>query len=441
MLHIPDIDKIFTDFERAFNSFVENRIALEMAESSFKDAVRSYEDIHPSETLSAYVNALRTTLAREGIVIKIQQGIATFSGAIERVDHAAMRAKEAVENILSASEKLLKMAPNIAHSSEDCIATIKGLNIENTIKSESSNPMHAMQTLRLFKDNCKTMKKVPKMVKDFTNEVEKISDELMIAFGERKNEPGPSSKCDDDKSNNDTKKKKKTRGDEAKKGNEEHTTEKKDKGKKGKEQEEADYEKALKMEYIDVPDFDYLFQDFASAINPFVTSREKMEKARKSFETTMNMLETFDAEKELREYFKVLKKKAAKDEIHVYIDVTDGEIYVKSLSGIPTPKPYRDAVKCINDIKTCAIQLLEMEPQIERGVQSVGDDLSKISPFNDLRRVLQFKDLPKIRGKVKKFRNNLKKVEKSPKIIKDFLSYVKKTLSDIKEFFEQEESQ
>ena len=411
-----------------------------MAESSFKDAVSSFEDINPSATLSTYVNALRTTLAREGIVIKIKQGIATFSGAIERVDDAAMKAKDAVENILSASEKVFRMGPNIAQSSEDCIATTENLDIKNIIQHESSNPMHAMETLRLFKDNCGMMKKVPKMVTDFTNEVEKIIDELMIAFGEKRNEPGPSSKRDDDKSNDD-KKKKTTRSDGAKKGNEEHATAKKDKGKKGKEQEEDDYEKALKMEYMDVPDIDYLLQDFESAINPFVTSREKMEKARKSLEVAMNMLETFDAEKELREYFKELKKKAAKDEIHLYIDVTDGEIHVKSVSGIPTPKPYRDAVKCINDIKACAIQLLEMEPQIERGVQSVWDDMSKISPFSDLQRLLQFKDLLRIRGKVKKFRNNLKKVEKSPKIIKDFFSYVRKTLDDIKEFFEQEESQ
>ena len=410
---------------------MENRIALEMAENSFKDAVHLFQELEPKAALRDYLNALKTTLAGQGITIKIKRGIATFSGEIEKVDHAATKAKEALENIFAASEKIFNMAPSIIQSSEDCIFTIEKLNAKSTIKSQCASPKHAIQTVKLFKDNCKMMKSVPKMVKDFTNEAEQIISEMLNAFGEE-GEAGPSNtggrhqQARSKDQSKDTKSKDKKMG-KNKDGNNKNGKDKKD-----------EYEKALKMEYIDVPDIDYLFQDFSSAINPFVTSREKLEKARKSFEVAMNMLIDFDAEKELQEYFKELKRKAVMDEIHIYVDFADGCICVSSITGVPVPKPYSDAVKCINDIKACAVQLLNMEPQIDRGVQSCLDDLSQIDPMKDLRRELNLKGLLQIRGKVKKFNSNLKKVQKAPKIIKDFFNYIKKTLSDIKEFFEEE---
>ena len=420
---------MFGDFEKIFNAFVENRIALEMAENSFKQAVQSGEEATGAmEALKDYVNAFRATLSRQGITIKLRQGIATFSGAVEKVDHAASKAKDAVESMLAASEKIFNMAPNIAHTSQDCLVRIDSLNVKSTIKQQCSSPKDVVNTMKIFSGNFKKMKQVPKMVEDFTDEVEHLIDELYSAFGEERVKAGPSNTNDDS-----------TQGHS--KGQNKAAKSKEEKvGKAGKDanKKEEDYEKALKMEYIDVPDIDYLFQDFATAINPFVTSREKLEKARNSFEFTMKMLSNFDPETELKQYFKVLKEKAAKDEIHLYIDVTDGDIHIRSVTGVPLPKPYRDAVKCINDIRACALQLIDMEPQIERGVQSVWDDMSRINPFNDLLRVLKFKELPRLRGKLKKFNNNRKKMQKAPKIIKDFFIYIKKILSDIKDFVEEE---
>jgi len=428
LLHIPEVDKVFNDFEKIFNAFVENRIALEMAENSFKQAVHSWEEATVAmRALKDYVSVFRATLSEQGITIKFRQGIATFSGAVEKVDHATTKAKDAVESMLAASEKIFNMAPNIAHASQDCLVKINNINAKSMIKDQCSSPKDVAQTIKIFSGNCTKMKQVPKMVEDFTNEVEHLIDELYDAFGEERIKAGPSSTSYDSIQGHSKEQKK-----AAKSKDGEVETTRKDANKK------EDYEKALKMEYIDVPDIDYLFQDFATAINPFVTSREKLEKARNSLEYTMKMLSNFDPETELKQYFKVLKEKAAKDEIHLYIDVIDGDIHIRSITGVPIPKPYRDAVKCINDIRACALQLIDMEPQIERGVQSVLDDMSRINPLNDLLRVLKFKELPRLRGKLKKLNNNRKKMQKAPKIIKDFFIYIKKILSDIKDFVEEE---
>ena len=447
VLHIPQIDSIFNDFERTLNPFVENRIALYIAVNAVKQAVESFQEIHPNATFKFYVNSLKTTLEGKSILMKIKEGVVTLDGAVEKSEQLAITAKDAVEKIWSVSEKIYNMVPTITGAAEDCARRCSNLDVKYIIKRECSDLKEVMKAGQAFKENCKMMKKSPKMVTDFSKEISMIIQDMVSVFGEEKENA-----CDDNEGDKNMEAKqsssKQKQGKEREK-EKEKKTEKMEKETENQKKEERkreatkkegeDYEEALKMEYVNVPDIDCIFQDFARAVNPFVESRKSIETTKKSFETVMQSISNFDIENELQTYLKELKKKASEGGIHLHIDVTDGKICSTTISGLPAPEPYKGAMKCLNEMKQCAMQLLEMEGKIENAIQSVLDDVARINPSNDLRRALNFKDLLKIRGKLKKLSSNIKKMQKAPKIVKDFFVCIKETLADIKECFEGDE--
>ena len=159
------------------------------------------------------------------------------------------------------------------------------------------------------------------------------------------------------------------------------------------------YHEALTFDKIGIPDIDKIFTDLSSTINPFVTNREKMQKARESFEDVCKMICEFDAEKEFKAYLKDLKEKAKKDQIHIYFDVNQGSLEIKSISGVPVPGPYRNAVRLLSDVQSCLEILLDMGPMIQTDIESSLEDVLNISPEKDLRKALTMRELPKLPAK------------------------------------------
>ena len=163
-----------------------------------------------------------------------------------------------------------------------------------------------------------------------------------------------------------------------------------------------------------------------------------MQKARESFEDVCKMICEFDAEKEFKAYLKELKEKAKKDQIHIYFDVNQGSLEIKSISGVPVPGPYRNAVRLLNDIQSCLEILLDMGPMIQTDIESSLEDILNISPEKDLRKALTMRELPKLPAKLKKFNNNRKNAQEAPKIVSEFFQYVEEMMKDIKDTLKEE---
>lgn len=431
-LHIPDIDGLFTDFEKVFNPFVDNRIALENAVKAFKNAVRSIEDIKPNATFKECINTLRGSLQGRGIFLQIEHGVVTVNGAVERFVDAERQTKVAIQKIISAAERVYDMATTVTRASTNGAEKAASIDVKAIIKQECTDVKDALKALKMFNDNLKKMKKAPKMVNDFCNEVVKIVADLEEAFSGAKQAQGSgSSKVHD-------------HGAENKKNNE---TSKDNQEKKkvsngatnvdGKEKKSA-YHKALTFEKIEITDIDRIFTDLSSSINPFVTNREKIQKARKSFEDVCKMICEFDAEKEFKAYLNELKEKAKKDQIKIYLDINLGSLEIKSITGVPVPKPYREAARFLNDMQSCVKELLDMEPAIQTGIDSVLKDILDINPEKDLRKALTMRDLPKLPAKLRKFNNNRKNAKDAPEIVSEFFKYVNQMIADINDSLKEE---
>ncbi len=452
ILYIPEVDAIFNDFQEALNPFVENRIALENAQKSFKAAVQSIEKIHPKAAFRDYVRALKTSLSQSGVWAKIDQGAVRFQGEVARITDAEKKCVEAVEQILSTAEKLYDMVPRITGASEDAVRRAENLDVKAIVQRECSGIKESLKTSKKFKDNLKMMKKAPKMVTDFCKEVEKIVEELKkgLSAATEEEHQGSGSGQEQRKGSKGRAEARKEPDEKAEKRNEENGRKDEEDGKNkakkdGKEKgndeksKKGNFHKKLSFEKIGLPDIDQLFINFASTINPFVTSREKMQKAREKFEAVFKMISEFDGEKEFKAYLKELKKKAEQGGIHIYVEVVDDtRIEVKSITGVPVPKPFRDVIECLNAVNSCAIQLLDLEPEIQRGIELVLNDILNIKPESDLRRVLKLRELPKLPGKIKKFNNNRKTAQEAPEVVSDFFKYIKQIIADIKDFIQEE---
>eukprot|EP00794_Sanderia_malayensis_P018643 gene18643-20524_t len=456
-LYIDELDAIFNDFENALNPFVKNRIALEKAEKSFKLAVQSIERIDPEAKFKEYAKALKTSLAHKGLRVKIERGVVMLEGEAARIGDAEKKCKDAMEKILAAADDLYDMVPGITDECTNAAARAENLDVKHIAQRECSGIKETIKTATKFKDNVKMMKKAPKMVDDFCKEVKKIVHEIMDAF----------EKGNDEEEGQIGQAKQQTSGGYAavtEEGHQESTgkhkeqydggemnaagTDKRQKESKEKQngaekkkidnKEKESYHKALKFEKIGIIDIDSLFTDLASTINPFVTSREKMQKAREKFEKAFVMIDEFDGEKEFKEYLKVLKKKAEQGKIRIRIDVGN-TMRIDSVTGVPVPKPIQDVVDCLNAMNSCALQVVDLEPDVQRGIERVLNEIQNIRPETDLRRALKLRELPKLPTKIKKFNNNRKTAQEAPGTVADFFKYIKQIILDVKEFLEEEE--
>jgi hypothetical protein len=249
-------------------------------------------------------------------------------------------------------------------------------------------------------------------------------------------------KTEGGKESGDEKEGKSTENEEKKKNEKDGKKSKKDKEKKkDTEEKKEDYHKQLKMETVGLADIDKLFTDLMTSLNKFVATREKMQQARESFEKTMKTICNFDGEKEFQTYIKELKEKAKQGKIQIYIDTNNGEIKLDSVKGVDPPAPYRNAVKALNDIKASAKETVDLEPVVERGLESCGRDITKIEPLKDFKKLVSgVKETMTLPKKAKAFNENRKKVQQAPQIVKEFCLYVKQILADIVNAFNEDDN-
>ncbi|CAH3119259.1 unnamed protein product, partial [Pocillopora meandrina] len=420
---ISELDCIFADFKTTLDPFVQNREDMAKAEESFKKAVTTLEQISPHAQFSEYVHALKTRLTSEGIVVKIKEG-ALYSEGKKPVQEI-LDAVAAINAILKLSKELKAMPMIIARGSDDAVERAEGMDVQGILKREFKSVWDLGKIPRLikaFSNNVQQVRRAPDMVRDFYSQAKKIILEIYHAFAdeeEQKKVEGELNEGDDT-----SKEKDKSEGNEA----------------EGKNGGSTSKKKTDKKEGMGLDDIDNMFSSLATAINPFVETRESLQAAKESFENIVKKILNIDAKKELKEYIKELKKDAREGNITIYIDETDGEIKVKSIEGVKPPKPYRDAVEALKNIRTAGSEAVELEPDVQHGIEEVMHRITQINPQRDFHSMLKKKsDVFALPGKIKRFNENRKKAQEIPGIVKEFCLYVERILTDILEALTGEE--
>lgn len=429
---IPELDCIFSDFKTTFDPFVQNREEMSKAEDSFKKAVMSLEQISPRAKFGEYVAALKTRLKTEGITVKVKEGAATIYQEGKKTVKGISDAVTAINAMLKLAKDLKAMPLTIANGSEDAVERADELDVQGILKRELKSMWDLGKIPKLkraFSNNVKQVKRAPEMVRDFCLKTKEIILEIYHAFADEEDQR----KMEEELSEGDDTAKDEEKKEKGAAGNSDSKKEgKKEKDKKDKDKEE--FHKKLKFESLGLDDIDNVFTSLASAINPFVETRERVQAARESFENIVKSICNIDVKKELKDYIKELKKDAKEGNITIYIDETDGEIKVKSIEGVKPPKLYRDAVQALRNLKSAGSETVELEPDVQHGIVKCIERVTQIDPQRDFHSLLKKKtDILTLPGKIKKFNNNRKKAQEIPGIVKEFCLYVKRLLTDILE--------
>ena len=429
---IPELDCIFSDFKTTFDPFVENREEMSKAEDSFKKAVMSVEQISPRAKFGEYVAALKTRLKAEGITVKVKEGAATIYQEGKKTVKGISDAVAAINAMLKLAKDLKAMPLTIARGSEDAVERAEELDVQGILKRELKSMWDfgkIPKLKRAFINNVKQVKSAPEMVREFCLKTKEIILEIYHAFADEEDQR----KMEEELAEGDDTGKAEDKKEEGAAGkSDSKKKDKKEKDKKDKDKEE--FHKKLKFESVGLDDIDSVFTSLASAINPFVETRERVQAARESFENIVKSICKLDAKKELKDYIKELKKDAKEGNITIYIDETDGEIKVKSIEGVKPPKLYRDAVQALRNLKSAGSETVELEPDVQHGIGECIERVTQIDPRRDFHSLLKKKsDVFALPGKIKKFNDNRKKAQEIPGIVKEFCLYVKRLLTDILE--------
>lgn len=429
---IPELDCIFSDFKTTFDPFVQNREEMSKAEDSFKNALMSLEQISPRAKFGEYVTALKTRLKMEGITVKVKEGAATIYQEGKKTVKGICDAVAAINAILKLAKDLKAMPLTITSGSEDAVERAEALDVQGILKRELKTMWDLGKIPKLkraFSNNVKQVKRAPEMVREFFLKVKEIILEIYDAFADEEDQK----KMEEELSEGDGTAKDTEETEESAAGKSDSKKEgKKEKKKKDKDKEE--FHKKLNFESIGLDDIDNVFTSLASAINPFVETRERVQAARESFENIVKSICNIDVKKELKDYIKELKKDAKEGNITIYIDETDGEIKVRSIEGVKPPKLYRDAVQALRNLKSAGSETVELEPHVQDGIEKCVDRITQIDPQRDFHSLLKKKtDVFTLPGKIKKFNDNRKKAQEIPGIVKEFCLYVKGLLTDVLE--------
>ena len=394
--------------------------------------MQSFGEMHPKASIGEYVATLKTKLKDEKITVKIKQGALTIYEQGGAIVKGISDAVTAINAILKLGKDLKAMPLTIKKGSDDAVDRAEGLDVQDILKREFKSVWDFGKIPKLkkaFSNNVEQIRGAPKMVRDFYRKTKEIILEIYHAFADEEDKK----KMQEDLAE----------GDEGE-SNEEETSEgkgkKKNKGgatgksEKKEEKKKDEFHKKLKFESVGLADIDSVFISLASAINPFVETRERIQAAQESFENVVKTVCKFDVKKEFKDYIKELKKNAKEGNITIYIDEEDGEIKVKSIKGVKPPKPYRDAVEALKNIKLSGKEAVELEPHVQDGIEKCVDRIKAIDPQRDFHSLLKTKtavfSLP---GKIKKFNDNRKKAQEIPGIVKEFCLYVEQLVRDILE--------
>ncbi|XP_078379196.1 uncharacterized protein LOC144662288 [Oculina patagonica] len=424
---------------------------MSQAEDSFKKAVMSLEQISPHAKFSDYVAALKTRLKTEGITVKVKEGAMTIYQEGKKTVKGISDAVGAVNAMLKLAKDLKAMPLTIARGSEDAVERADALDVQGILKREFQSLWDFGKIPKLkkaFSNNVKQVKRAPEMVRDFCRKIKEIILEIYHAFADEEDKKKMEEElAEDDETSKDeekteegatgssnSKKEGKKRGGATEDKKKEEEEKKKKKEEEEKKKKEDEFHKKLKFESIGLGDIDNVFTSLGTAINPFVETRERLQAARESFENIVKSICNIEVKKELKDYIKELKKDAKEGNITIYIDEVDGEIKVKSIEGVKPPKPYRDAVQALKNIKSAGNEAVELEPHVQHGIGQCVDRITQIDPQRDFHSLLKKKsDVFSLPGKIKKFNDNRKKAQEIPGIVKEFCLYVGSLLTDILE--------
>lgn len=447
---ISELDCIFTDFKTTLDPFVQNREEMATAEESFKKAVMTLGQISPHAQFSDYVHALKTRLRSDGIAVKVKEGALAIYTEGKKTVQGISDAVAAVNAILKVSKDLKAMPMTIASGSDDAVERAEGMDVQGILKREFKSVWDLGRIPKLkkaFGHNVQQVKRAPDMVRDFYSQTKGIVLEIYHAFADEEEQKKIEEELNE--SDDTSKEKGESRGKEAeganggsrsKKKNDKKEGGKAEKNKSNKEKEKEEFHKTLKFDTVGLDDIDDIFTSLATAINPFVETRERLQAAKESFENIVKTILNFDAQKELKEYIKELKKDAKEGNITIYVDESDGEIKVKSIEGVKPPKPYRDAVQALKNIREAGSEAVKLEPHVQNGIGEFLDRVTQINPQRDFHGLLKKKsDLFVLPGKILKFNENRKKAQQVPGIVKEFCLYVERLLNDILEALTGEE--
>ena len=436
---IPELDCIFNDFKTSFDPFVQNRQDLENSEDSFKKAMQSLKDIHPKASIREYIAALSGKMKDEGIQVKLKEGVMTIYKEGAATVRGISDAVSALNAMLKAGKDLKEMPFTIEKGSTDAVDRAEHLDVQGILKREFKSVWDLAKIPKLkkaFSNNVKQIKGAPDMVRDFCRKTKEIILEIYDAFADdedkKKIEEEIAAERDhDSKERNDAKQEGAKKKEKSESGDEKTKKKKKD-----------DLHKSLKFEKVGFADIDNVFTSLASTFNPFVETRERIQTARESFENIVTSMRDFSGKKELKEYLQELKKDAKEGNITIYIDTEDGEIKVKAVEGVKPPKLYRDAVKALNDLHSSVKEAVELEPHVQLGIEECFERINHIDPKRDFHDLLQKKkDVLTLPGKIKKFNDNRKKLQKIPGIVKEFFLYVNRLLEEMLEILTGEKEE
>ncbi|XP_068685276.1 eukaryotic translation initiation factor 5B-like [Montipora capricornis] len=427
---IPELDCIFSDFKTTFDPFVQNRQDLEKSEDSFKRAVKSFAEIHPEASIREYIAALNGKLKAEGIKVKLKEGVLTIYNEGAATVRGISDAVSTLNTILKTGKDLKQMPLTIEEGSTDAVERAEDLDVPEILKREFKNVWNFGKIPKLkkaFSNNIEQIRRAPKMVRDFYRTTKKIILEIYEAFADEEDKKKMKEEMAAENDNEEEMTDEKQGGNKktAKGANEKN---------KAKKKEKDEFHEKLKFEPVGIADIDSVFISLASAINPFVETREGLQAARESFENVVMTICNFDEKKELRDYLRELKKDAKAGKITIYIDESDGVIKVKAIEGVKPPKLYRDAVQALNDLQTSGKEALELEPHVQHGAEECFNRIKQIDPASDFHTLLKKKtDVFTLPSKIKKFNDNRKLVQEIPGVVKEFCSYVKGLLQEILE--------
>ena len=249
------------------------------------------------------MHALKTRLTSEGIVVKIKEGALAIYTEGKKTVQGILDAVAAVNAILKLSKELKAMPMIIARGSDDAVERAEGMDLQGILKREFKSVWDLRKIPRFkkaFSNNVQQVRRAPDMVRDFYSQAKKIILEIYHAFADEEEQKKIEGELNEGDST--SKEKDKNEGNEAEEANGGRIKLKLRKVSPTRKEDKEEFHKKLKFDSVGLDDIENMFTSLATAINPFVETRESLQAAKESLENIFKEIPNFDAKKELQEY-------------------------------------------------------------------------------------------------------------------------------------------
>ena len=188
----------------------------------------------------------------------------------------------------------------IARGSDDAVERAEGMDVQGILEREFKSVWDLGKIPGLkkaFSNNVQQVKRAPDMVRDFYSQAKKIILEIYHAFADEEEQKKIEGELNEGDST--SKEKDKNEGNEAEEANGGRIKLKLRKVSPTRKEDKEEFHKKLKFDSVGLDDIENMFTSLATAINPFVETRESLQAAKESFENIVKEILNFDAKKEL----------------------------------------------------------------------------------------------------------------------------------------------